>query len=507
MKTRNLAVLLIALLVVVASFATVAPSTQAQDGAGQIFPVSLDNPAAPFIETQAFAMSKGATAEWRKLEGVAVDATNMFAYFAVTEATSGMSDTEGDMQVTKNECGLVYQAALDADYNITNLKPIVVGGPYDEANSDNHCNVDSISNPDNLAVDARGRLWIGEDSGYHKNNMIFVYDPADGSLKRFAALPVGAEATGLKIAADGTVFSNIQHPNPRALYPYNRAVVGVVVGMKADADFEPVAIPEGDAQLTMHVPAGATYQVLGRVGESIPGDAASHSFGEVDRVDGSTQMICNQPDGNMWLPITADEGYLYSNYECRPGAVSKMYIRRNAEGMWDVLEGEMVDFSSVNGTWNNCNASITLWNTGLTSEEYPDETADLWAGSISSGAMGDYLGAPANAYDYGYIVELVPAEGVGTNVIKHYAMGRFSMEMTQVMPDSKTAYYGDDGTDRILYKFVATDAGDLSAGTLYASKLTQVDGEAFNVEWIELGTSDDVTIYDAIRALDPAFAQ
>jgi hypothetical protein len=75
------------------------------------------------------------------------------------------------------------------------------------------------------------------------------------------------------------------------------------------------------------------------------------------------------------------------------------------------------------------------------------------------------------------------------------------------MPDSKTAYYGDDGTDRILYKFVATDAGDLSAGTLYASKLTQVDGEAFNVEWIELGTSDDVTIYDAIRALDPAFAQ
>jgi secreted PhoX family phosphatase len=507
MKTRNWVVVLIALLVVIASFATVAPSTQAQDGTGQIFPVTLDNPAAPFIETQAFAMSKGATAEWRKMEGVAIDEINHYLYIAMSEINKGMSDGEGSINATENNCGIVYQAALDADYNITNLLPLIVGGPYDEANSANPCNVDAMANPDGLDVDARGRVWIGEDTGNHENNALFVYDPADGSSKRFATVPVGAEVTGLRIAADGTIFFNVQHPDPMAMYPYNRGVVGVVVGLTANDDFESVAVPEGDAKLTVQVPAGATYQMLGRTGEAIPKEPYYRGFGEVVRVDGSTQFFCNDPDGNMWLPITANEGYLYSNFECRPGAVSKIYIRRNAEGAWDVLEGEMVDFSGVNGTWNNCNASVTPWNTGLTSEEYPDESADLWAAGSSSGAMNDYLGAPANAYDYGYIVELIPGEGVGTNVIKHYVMGRFSMEMTLVMPDGKTAYYGDDGTNRILYKFVAAEAGDLSAGTLYAAKATQVDGEAFNLEWIELGTSDDVTIYDAIRALDPAFVQ
>lgn len=507
MKTRHLVVLFVAALVVVASFATVTPSTQAQDGSGQIFPVALDNPAAPFIETQAFAMSKGATAEWRKMEGVAIDETNNFLYLAMSEINQGMSDTEGDIQATVNNCGIVYQAALDENYSISNLKPLIIGGPYDEANEDNACNVDAMANPDGLEVDLRGRVWIGEDTGNHLNNALFVYDPSDGTSKRFATVPVGAEVTGLRIADDGTIFFNVQHPDPMALYPYNRGVIGVVVGLTANDDFEPVPVPEGDMQLTVQVPAGATYQMLGRSGEPIPGEPYGQGYGEIVRLDGSTQFFCNDPDGNMWLPITADEGYLYSNFECRPGAVSKMYIRRTDGSAWDVLEGENVDFSSVNGTWNNCNASVTPWNTGLTSEEYPDESADLWATNGSSGNMSDYLGRPANAYDYGYIVELVPNDGVGTQVIKHYAMGRFSMEMSMIMPDGKTAYYGDDGSDRILYKFVATDEGDLSAGTLYAGKVTQLEDESFDIEWIELGTSDDLTVYDAIRALDPAFAQ
>jgi hypothetical protein len=34
--------------------------------------------------------------------------------------------------------------------NISTLTPLVIGGPYDESNTDNPCSVDSISNPDNV---------------------------------------------------------------------------------------------------------------------------------------------------------------------------------------------------------------------------------------------------------------------------------------------------------------------------------------------------------------------
>ena len=99
------------------------------------------------------------------------------------------------------------------------------------------------------------------------------------------------------------------------------------------------------------------------------------------RSTGSTALLkemCNHPDGNMFLPITAsgDEAYLYTNYECRPGTVGKIYMKTQWRD-WDVLDGENVGFASVKGTWNNCNASVTPWNTGLTSEEYEPVAAKI----------------------------------------------------------------------------------------------------------------------------------
>lgn len=503
--SKRIATLGILLVMVVTAIAIVPVS--AQDGSGT-FPISLDHPAAPFIETNAYAINAGATAEFRKMEGVAVDEANGYMYLAMSEINKAMSDTEGDIQLEENNCGIVYRGVLNDDYNIDALEPIIIGGEYTDG-AENECDVNAMANPDGLEVDARGRVWIGEDTGNHVNNVLWVYDPADESLKRFATVPVGAEVTGLRIAPDGTIFFNVQHPSPRAMYPYNRGVVGVVVGINANDDFEEIAVPEGDDQLTVLVPEGATYQMLARVGDPLPGAPMGESFGEIIRADGTTQFFCNDPDGNMYLPTTSDsgEGYLYTNVECRPGGVGKLYIRRGDDGMWEVLEGEMVDFSGVMGTWNNCNASVTPWNTGLTSEEYPSETPDDWALGSSGGAMSDYLGRPANPYDYGYNIELIPSSGVGTTVVKRYAMGRFSQEMAEVMPDGMTAYYGDDGSNRILYRFVADVAGDLSVGTLYAAKINQQDGGVLGIEWLELGYGDDFEIYDAIRALDVHFAE
>jgi secreted PhoX family phosphatase len=101
-------------------------------------------------------------------------------------------------------------------------------------------------------------------------------------------------------------------------------------------------------------------------------------------------------------------------------------------------------------------------------------------------------------------VELTPAE-IGTSVAKHYVMGHSSKEQAVIMPDNKTVYMGDDGTDRILFKFVADAEGDLSAGTLYAAKINQ-DGDTLNLDWIELGKGNDSDVAAAIRALDAQFA-
>ena len=85
-----------------------------------------------------------------------------------------------------------------------------------------------------------------------------------------------------------------------------------------------------------------------------------------------------------------------------------------------------------------------------------------------------------------------------TKVTKHYAMGRLSFELGDVMPDRKTVYFGDDGDDVIRAMFVADKPSDLSAGTLYAARWMQTDGNNFGVgrssQWIRLGHASDAEI-------------
>jgi secreted PhoX family phosphatase len=194
------------------------------------------------------------------MEWVAVDATNNKIYWAMSEIGKGMSDAEGDVQLDENPCGIVYMGELDAEYNVSAIAPLIVGGPYDADASENQCDVDNIANPDNLMVDAKGRLWIGEDTSNHANNVLWMYD---GELHRFGTVPTGAETTGVHFASDGSLFFNVQHPSGANPYPYNRGLVGVVNGFKATDDFTALAAPEGaDRQRVMT--AAGEYQILGR---------------------------------------------------------------------------------------------------------------------------------------------------------------------------------------------------------------------------------------------------
>lgn len=246
--------------------------------------------------------------------------------------------------------------------------------------------------------------------------------------------------------------------------------------------------------------------------------------------DGSaTIRVSNDPDFNGWIPVSENEGYLFTNWEDRPGGMSRLHLMRDQDGRWTVQDNDasMVDFSAVNGTWVNCFGTVSPWNTPLTSEElYFDDTidwnnenypyygqaqdlADYLAGEINT----DYNATFPNPYDYGYIVEITDPTGAPTPV-KHFTLGRYSHENAVVMPDQKTVYMSDDGGGVILFKFVADAAGDLSSGTLYAAAVQQdtVPMDAaqagFDIEWVELASGNNAEIegwvdeYDGITPND-----
>ncbi|WP_458764434.1 PhoX family protein [Cupriavidus basilensis] len=194
-----------------------------------------------------------------------------------------------------------------------------------------------------------------------------------------------------------------------------------------------------------------------------------------------------------------------------------------ATGKLTLVKYHNVDTSSVNGLWITCGASLSPWNTHLSSEEYePDAfTASTNAQFL---AFSKYLlgtaSVVANPYFYGHMPEVtVNADGTAS-IKKHFCMGRISHELVHVMPDNRTVLMGDDATNSGLFMFVADKEKDLSAGTLYVAKV----GAGFSIDpaapgadltWVNLGhaTSAEVeamaksnlpTDIMDVRTTDPA---
>lgn len=88
---------------------------------------------------------------------------------------------------------------------------------------------------------------------------------------------------------------------------------------------------------------------------------------------------------------------------------------------------------------------------------------------------------------------------------KWYAAGRRSNELAYILPDEKTMYLSDDGTNVVFQKFVADEPKDFSSGTLYAAKMNQetdgTKGGTFGIEWIDLGPATSAEIEEAAKTL------
>lgn len=182
-----------------------------------------------------------------------------------------------------------------------------------------------------------------------------------------------------------------------------------------------------------------------------------------------------------------------------PSPIAVLTLKQDkVTGKLSLVSYYNVDTSAVKGLWITCAASKSPWNTHLSSEEYePDATlaSDAQLEAYSQNLFGD--SSMANPYDYGHLPEVtIKADGTGT-ITKHYCMGRISHELVQVMPDERTVLMGDDATNGGLFMFIADKAQNLSAGTLYVAKWTQVSNAgpgAGKISWIKIGHATSAEI-------------
>ncbi len=370
------------------------------------------------------------------------------------------------------------------------------------------------------------------------------------SLIRLATMPTGAEVTGLSRTALGEILLNAQHPGgDNALGEDSApALLGYIAGFGDGSGFSgpSMELPPEDQRDSVQVATGE-YVVLARAGDEL---GSGQVLGGVYDTAGNLMYVSNAPDFNGFVPVSPDTAFLYTGWEGAgregAGAISKLLLQR-VDGKWqaDLAASRMLDLSSIDGGQVICSGVVTPWGTPLMAEEYFFYNTAMWnhpanynADEKPGFAGGDdtvyikpvnmmrYLGRMANPYRYGYMIEVENADTLaGERLVKRYATGRLSHEVAHVMPDGKTLYMSDDdsaiysdktyntASGGVLFKFVADQPGDLSAGTLYAAKLIQDEGSdprttGFDVEWIELGHATEAEVarwiaeYDGIGVED-----
>ncbi|MFT3665907.1 PhoX family protein [Piscinibacter sp.] len=263
--------------------------------------------------------------------------------------------------------------------------------------------------------------------------------------------------------------------------------------------------------------AGGYYDIHNQpiVDASVPGQERQFFS---DSPDGSSliQIEGAKVDGVKGKPVFFVVQFEYNSrdqagndtYGRLPSPIAVLTLDQDqATGQLSLVKYHNVDMSSAHGLWITCGASLSPWNTHLSSEEYEPD-AFTAAGSaqfkaFSKNVYGDET--TANPYHYGHLPEItVNPDGSGS-VKKHYCLGRISHELIHVMPDERTALMGDDYTNGGLFLFVADKAKDLSAGNLYVAHYTETltNTSTAKIQWIHLGHATSAEIEALAGSLKP----
>lgn len=164
----------------------------------------------------------------------AIDPHNGMVYFTLTNNTRREADQVNAANPRpENNWGHIVRWNEGSDLAAPSFEwdLFVLAGPeYDSRKlSGRPLNADNIfANPDGLAFDADGRLWIETDIGesvmnqgefaQFGNNQMLAADPNTGEIRRFLTGPIGQEITGITWTPDQrTMFINVQHPGATTL--------------------------------------------------------------------------------------------------------------------------------------------------------------------------------------------------------------------------------------------------------------------------------------------------
>jgi uncharacterized protein len=232
------------------------------------------------------------------------------------------------------------------------------------------------------------------------------------------------------------------------------------------------------------------YHSLAKSGDKI----GNGIFGEIQDIDANALRVSDANDFSS-LHHVDGQNFMITHFETIPAAMYITKLQQTKDGRLLTTDTKNIDFSSVGGLWNPCAGSVTPWQTHLGSEEYePDASLLYTTKPMLEYFKGDH--SKINLYNYGWIPELKILNKNGdTKVQKHYAMGRFSHELAYVLPDNRTVYMSDDGSNVGLFMFIASEAKDLSSGKLYIAKYEN-EGK---LQWIDLGYATNAEIKKAIE--------
>ena len=298
-----------------------------------------------------------------------------------------------------------------------------------------------------------------------------------------------------------------------------------------EISFAPVIVPSTDEHKAM-VTASATVTIDDetypieylsmlksddRIGNEVFGQIVDQNNQPVYQKDG-TPLISSATDFSSLLQVDFEEIdrlYTITNFESLPGA---MYLTRFGQisdaGLLSPSETDNISFQRDGGVWKPSGGSVTPWGTHLGGEKHePDarkfqdtqSVAEIDPNIIqmlryfdkSDSLDLDTIKTLFNPYLYGHPVEVAIDIDGGINTNKRYALGRFSVEQAYVMPDEKTVYISDSGSNGGLFLFVADEKGNLNSGDLFAAKWKQedsYDGGSADIEWIELGHATEKEI-------------
>ncbi|ELY70985.1 hypothetical protein C489_01466 [Natrinema versiforme JCM 10478] len=211
----------------------------------------------------------------------------------------------------------------------------------------------------------------------------------EGNIDRFSTTAFGAEVTGPFVFDTGELLYSLQGPHDGNLEPFNTGGVGVFDDFRftfngTNDEFDELEPPRTDKEEQQVLSAAGEYRLLVQTGDKING--GTERFSHPQTPDGRPlaeitepwyEGVGDQADMNFFVSTDEEglEGYLFTNNETRPGAITRTPLYRDEEGylqadLENAMELENTEpFREIGGTKVNCYGDLSPWETPLSAEE------------------------------------------------------------------------------------------------------------------------------------------